>query len=342
MESRTAIEEKTDVDAKVDSANRVVDPQERSARIAVLGFPVFILLGAVIAMFVPQWFQPLTPAITPLLGFIMLTMGLTLTLPDFALIAKRPVVVLIGVIAQFGIMSFAAWLVGTLLGLDPALKFGLLMLGSVPGGTTSNVVTYLAKGDVALSVTLTSCSTLLSPIVTPLLMLLYADKELQLDGVGLALGLVQTVLIPVIAGLVLRAVFNRYVERLLPAMPWLSVFAIGVVVFTTVANSAETLKTAGLLILFAVIVHNVIGYILGWLIGRAFGYHSAVNRAIAIEVGTQSAALSSKMSVQFYGVDSIVSAQAGLPGAVAAVWHNIAGALFAFIVRRIDARRAQA
>lgn len=324
---------------KLHNSKQPIDPQERSARIAVLAFPVFILAGAVLAMFIPQWFQPLTPAITPLLGFIMLTMGLTLTLPDFALIAKRPAVVLLGVLAQFGIMPLAAWLVGTLLDLDPALKFGLLMLGSVPGGTTSNVVTYLAKGDVALSVTLTSCSTILSPILTPLIMLFYADKTLQLDGAGLALGLVQTVLIPVIAGLVLRALFNRYVEKILPVMPWLSVFAIGVVVFTTVANSADTLKSAGMLILLAVILHNAIGYALGWLVGRIFGYSPAVNRAIAIEVGTQSAALSSKMSVQFYGADPIASAQAGLPGAVAAVWHNIAGALFAFMVRRFDARR---
>ena len=317
--------------------HKKLDPQERSAQIAVWAFPAFILAGGIIAMFFPEPFKPLNAAITPLLGFIMLTMGLTLTVPDFALIIKRPLPILVGVLAQFGIMPAAAWLVGTALGLDPALKFGLLMLGSVPGGTTSNVVAYLAKGDVALSVTVTSCSTLLSPFVTPLLMLLYADTSVPLDGVGMAISLVETVLIPVLAGLVLRTCLDRFIEKFLPALPWLAVLAIGIVVFSTVAINSDTLKTVAWLILVAVIAHNAIGYVLGYLVGKACGYSVAASRSISIEVATQSAALASKMGPQFFGGNPA----AALPGAVAAVWHNVAGAIFAFLMRRVDAAQAK-
>ena len=306
--------------------------EERSARIAVFAFPAFILLGAIVALFAPAPFLPLAEHISVMIAIIMLCMGLTLTLPDFTLVIRRPLPIIIGVIAQFVIMPLGAVFVAKLLGLNPMLAIGLLMLGSVPGGTTSNVVSYLARGDVALSVTMTSVSTLLSPLVTPIIMLLLAGEETPVNGSSMAWTLVQTVLLPVIAGLIVRVVFDRFVTLILPILPWLSIVAIGGVVFPAVAKSSETLLSVGLLVVVAVILHNLIGYALGYLASKMFGFSIPVARTTAIEVATQSAGLASGMSGKYW------SAEAAIPGAVAAVWHNISGALFAFLMRRIDAK----
>ncbi|WP_409338851.1 bile acid:sodium symporter family protein [Corynebacterium xerosis] len=310
--------------------------EERSAAIAVVAFPAFILIGAIIAFFVPEPFVPIGDYITYALMVIMFCMGLTLTIPDLKLVARRPWPIAIGVIAQFVIMPLAAVAVSKMLGLNPMLAIGLLMLGSVPGGTASNVVAYLAKGDVALSVAMTSVSTLLSPIVTPIIMLLLAGQETPVDGGGIAWTLAQTVLIPVVGGLIIRVAFDKFVDKLLPILPWLSILGIGAVVFPAVAKSAETLKTVGLLVIGAVILHNLFGYIFGYLAARVFKLPPEACRTTAIEVATQSAGLASGMSGKFF------SAEAAIPGAVAAVWHNIAGAIFAAVARKSAERTARA
>ncbi|QFQ02014.1 Sodium Bile acid symporter family protein [Corynebacterium urogenitale] len=310
-----------------------IDREERSARIAVIAFPLFILIGAAIAFFNPEPFKPLSEHITVMIAIIMLCMGLTLTLPDFTLVIRRPLPIIVGVIAQFVIMPLGAVAVAKLLGLNPMLAIGLLMLGSVPGGTTSNVVAYLSRGDVALSVTMTSVSTVFSPIVTPIIMLLLAGEETPVDGKSMAWSLVQTVLLPVVGGLIIRVIFDRFVTLLLPVLPWLSVVAIGGVVFPAVANSSESLKQVGLLVIAAVILHNLIGYVLGYIAAKVFKFSIPVARTTSIEVATQSAGLASGMSSKLW------SPEAAIPGAVAAVWHNISGALFAFLMRRIDANK---
>ncbi|WP_425488596.1 bile acid:sodium symporter family protein [Corynebacterium anserum] len=307
--------------------------EERSAHIAVFTFPLFILIGAVIAFLKPDPFAPLSEYISMMISIIMLCMGLTLTLPDFSLVIRRPLPIIIGVLAQFIIMPVGAVAVAKLLGLNPMLAIGLLMLGSVPGGTTSNVVAYLSRGDVALSVTMTSVSTILSPLVTPIIMLTLAGEETPVNGATMAWSLVQTVLLPVIGGLIIRVVFDRLVTALLPILPWLSVLAIGGVVFPAVAKSSESLKHVGLIVILAVILHNLIGYVLGYLSAKLFKFSVPVARTTSIEVATQSAGLASGMSGKLW------SPEAAIPGAVAAVWHNISGALFAFIVRRIDAAK---
>lgn len=312
---------------------QTTDKEERSARIAVIAFPLFILLGAALAFFNPEPFKPLSEYITVMIAIIMLCMGLTLTLPDFSLVIRRPLPIIVGVVAQFVIMPLGAVFVAKLLGLNPMLAIGLLMLGSVPGGTTSNVVAYLSRGDVALSVTMTSISTILSPLVTPIIMLMLAGEETPVDGAAMAWSLVQTVLLPVIGGLIIRVIFDRFVTMLLPILPWLSVIAIGGVVFPAVANSSESLKHVGMVVILAVILHNLIGYILGYISAKVFKFSVPVARTTSIEVATQSAGLASGMSGKLW------SPEAAIPGAVAAVWHNISGALFAFIMRRIDAKK---
>ncbi|SES28338.1 bile acid:sodium symporter family protein [Corynebacterium cystitidis] len=303
--------------------------EDRSAAIAVTGFPLFILAGAILAYFVPAPFLPLADYITYFLMIIMFAMGLTLTIPDFKEIARRPWPVLIGVVAQFIIMPLTAVAVARLLGLNEMLTLGLLMLGSVPGGTSSNVIAYLAKGDVALSVAMTSVSTLVSPIMTPLIMLWLAGQQTEVDAMGMAWSLAQTVLLPVIGGLIIRYFFDSFVEKITPALPWVSIVGIGGVVFPTVAANVERLAQVGLIVFVAVLLHNVFGYVLGWVTGKVGRFRDPQVRTLSTEIGTQSAGLASGMSAKFF------SPEAALPGAVAAVLHNITGAIFAAIMRRI-------
>ncbi|WP_018297412.1 bile acid:sodium symporter family protein [Corynebacterium lubricantis] len=309
------------------------EKEDRSAALAVTAFPLFILAGTVIAFFFPDPFLPLGDYITLFLMIIMFGMGLTLTIPDFKVIAKRPLPVLIGVVAQFVIMPLLAVAVARLLNLSPELSIGLLMLGSVPGGTSSNVIAYLAKGDVALSVAMTSVSTLVSPIMTPLLMLWLAGERTDVDAQGMAITLAQTVLLPVIGGLVIRYFFDSFVAKISPLLPWISILGIGGVVFPTVAGNVERLAQVGMIVFVAVLLHNVCGYILGYFTGRLFKMPEAQSRTMAIEIGTQSAGLASGMSLKFF------SPEAALPGAVAAVLHNITGAVYAAVMRRIPVDR---
>lgn len=307
---------------------RAKKKEDRSAAIAVTAFPAFILIGTALAWLFPQPFVPAAVYITQFLMIIMFGMGLTLTIPDFQEIVRRPLPILVGVVAQFVIMPLVAIGVAKLLGLSPVLAVGLLMLGSVPGGTSSNVITYLAKGDVALSVAMTSVSTLLSPIITPMLMLVLAGAQTNIDAGGMALTLVQTVLLPVIGGLVLRYFLNSWIGLIAPVLPWISILGIGGVVFPTVAKNVDSLASIGFIVFIAVLLHNVAGYVLGYFTGKALGMPQSYRRTLAVEIGTQSAGLASGMGAKFF------APEAALPGACAAVLHNVTGAIFAAFARR--------
>lgn len=309
------------------------EQSKAAATFEVLAFPAFILAGSALAFYFPSPFLPLTGYITYCLMIIMFGMGLTLTIPDFKQVLKRPLAIFFGVIAQFVIMPLLAIAVAKVLGLNPALAVGLLMLGSVPGGTSSNVIAYLSRCDVALSVAMTSISTLVSPIMTPFLMLMLADAHTEVDGWGMAWSLCQTVLLPVIGGLFIRFVADSFINKILPVLPWVSILGIGGVVFGAVAKNAEALAKIGLIVFVAVIVHNVLGYALGYLAGQFVGMPTSAKRTVAVEVGTQSAGLSSGMAAKFF------TPEAALPGAVAAVVHNITGAIYVAICRRLDEKK---
>lgn len=302
------------------------------ALISVLAFPAFILIGAGVAFAAPEPFLPLGNYITYFLMIIMFSMGLTLTVADFKAILKAPWPVLLGALLQFSIMPLGALLVARLLGLNEMLTLGLLMLGSVPAGTSSNVVTFLARGNVALSVSLTSVSTLLSPIITPILMLMLAGAQTDVDAWGMAWTLLQTVLLPVVGGLLIRTFFEQAVDKIAPILPVMSILGIGGVVFPAVATNREAIATSGLIVVAAVVLHNVLGYVVGYLASKAFKFPEATNRTLAIEVGTQSAGLAAGMSGRFF------APEAALPGAIAAVVHNITGAIYAAVMRNTPIR----
>lgn len=308
---------------------------DRSAYAAVLIFPVLVLAGGLVGFLAPGPVSGLSGWITPLLGLVMFGMGLTLRPVDFGLVARRPVPVLLGVAAQYVLMPLIALLVVLLLRLPPELAAGVILVGCAPGGTASNVVAYLARGDVALSVAMTSISTLLAPVLTPLLTLWLAGQYLPVDGAAMAWSITKIVLLPVVAGLAVRLIAPRTVERVLGVLPWVSVAAISVIVAIVVAASADQIVEAGLLVLAAVALHNVLGLAVGYLVGVLTRQPDAVRRTTAVEVGMQNSGLAAGLAAQY------MNPLAALPGAVFSVWHNLSGALFALACRRADARRTR-
>lgn len=304
---------------------------ERNARIAVTIFPLLVIAGGVIGFFGSDSISALGPTIPWGLGVIMFFMGVTLTLPDFTRIAKRPWVVLLGTGSQFIVMPLAGWLIAQMLGLPPALAIGVILVGCAPGGTASNVVTYLAKGDVALSVSVTTVSTLLAPLLTPILTLWLAGSYMDVSAGSMMVSIVQTVLLPVIGGVVVRALFSRLIDVLGPILPWLSTIAIAYVVAVVVAGSAGSLLQAGALVFVAVVLHNGIGLLLGYLAARVAGLDTAARRALSFEVGLQNSGLASSLAQTHFPAEPT----AALPGAVFSVWHNVSGAILAaFFARR--------
>lgn len=301
---------------------------DRSARVAVTVFPLLVLAAAGLGFALPDVTAPLVAQVNLLLGVIMFGMGLTLTLPDFALVARRPLPVLLGVLAQFAVMPLIGLGVSLLLGLPAELAAGVILVGCAPGGTSSNVICYLAKADTALSVTMTTISTLLAPLLTPLLTLWLAGQYLPVDGGAMALSILQVVLLPVLGGLVVRLLLGRFVARILPALPWVSVLAICLVVAAVVGNSADQVLAAGLTVLAAVVLHNALGY----GVARALKQPVRSARTVSIEVGMQNSGLAAGLAAQYF------SPAAALPGAVFSIWHNLSGAVLAAIYRRQDRR----
>lgn len=316
--------------------NKPTDPAaerrtERNARIAVTVFPLLVIGGGLIGFFGSDPISALGPTIPWGLGVIMFFMGVTLTLPDFTRIAKRPWVVLLGTGSQFIVMPLAGWLIAQMLSLPPALAIGVILVGCAPGGTASNVVTYLAKGDVALSVSITTVSTLLAPLLTPVLTLWLAGSYMDVSAGSMMVSIVQTVLLPVIGGVIVRALFSRIIDLLGPILPWLSTVAIAYVVAVVVAGSAGSLLQAGALVLVAVILHNGVGLALGYLAARVAGLDAPARRALSFEVGLQNSGLASSLAQTHFPAEPT----AALPGAVFSVWHNVSGAILAaFFARR--------
>lgn len=313
-------------------ADTTTRADERSGYVAVLVFPILIIIGGLVGYVAADTVTRAAPAVNPLLGVVMFTMGLTLRPVDFRLVVTRPLPVLLGVLAQYGVMPLVAVVVTVTLGLPAEIAAGVILVGCAPGGTASNVVSYLARGDVALSVTMTSISTILAPLLTPLLTLWLAGRYMPVDGAGMAQTIVAIVLLPVIGGLVVRLLLSRIAEALLPVLPWLSVLTISVIVAIVVAGSADSILSAGPLVLVAVVIHNVVGMALGFGAAAAFRMPVPVRRTVGIEVGMQNSGLAAGLAAQY--MDPL----SALPGAVFSVWHNVSGALFAALCRARDRR----
>jgi BASS family bile acid:Na+ symporter len=263
------------------------------------------------------------PAIQPLLGLVMLGMGMTLAPADFRRVAERPAAVAIGVALQFAIMPLAGFALARALGLPPALAAGVVLVGACPGGTASNVVAWLARGDVALSVTLTTASTLLSPLATPALTALYAGTRVPVPAGAMLRDIAAIVVVPVAAGVALRALAGARLDRLARILPAFSVAAIVTIVAIVVAMNRGRLVEAAAPAALAVVLHNALGLALGWGAARALGRPEQEARTIAIEVGMQNSGLAAALAAAHF------PPAAALPGALFSVWHNLSGAALA-------------
>jgi len=313
----------------------------RVAELVGQWFAVLVLLGGVAGLLAPTALAPIAGQVPLLLGIIMFGMGLTLRGSDFGLVLRRPWAVLLGVVCQYTIMPLLAWGIGHLLGLEGAALVGMILVGSAPGGTASNVIVYLAKGDTALSVTLTAVSTLLAPLLTPAIVLWLAGTELDVTYGSLMTSIAQVVLFPVLAGLLVRTFAGRLVERyMLPYLPLVSVAGIVVVVAGIVAANADAVLSTGLLLALAVILHNGLGLALGYGAARLGRLGEGSSRAVSVEVGMQNSGLAASLATQHF------TPEAALPAALFSVWHNVSGSVLAsFWARRpvaTDDRRANA
>ncbi|APC36280.1 MULTISPECIES: bile acid:sodium symporter family protein [Nocardiopsis] len=286
-------------------------------------FALLVLAGGIAGLAAPGQAALLAPYISLLLGVIMFGMGLTMRPVDFAIVARHPKAVVLGVLAQYTVMPLLGWGIAHLLNLPPLLVVGMILVGSSPGGTASNVIVYLARGDVALSVAMTSISTLLAPVLTPLLVLALAGSTLPVAAGDLFVSILQVVLVPVLAGLLLRMAARRFVERVLPVLPLVSVLGIVVVVAAVVGANADAVLSSGLLVALAVVLHNSLGLTLGYLLGVVTKLPETARRAVSVEVGMQNSGLAAALATAHF------APLAALPGALFSVWHNISGALVA-------------
>ncbi|MGV6808467.1 MAG: bile acid:sodium symporter family protein [bacterium] len=286
-------------------------------------FPLWAILLSAIAYVYPTPFTALKTGIIPLLSLIMFGMGLSLTLADFQRVFQRPRLIVLGVALQFILMPFYAWLIAYGLGLSSLLLAGMVLVGTSPGGTASNVIAYLAKADVALSITLTSLSTLLAVILTPYLTLFYVDASVPLHASTMLFSILKIVFLPVALGLFINTFFATRMTAIKAFFPLLSVLAIVLIIAIIVALNHERLADVGMVVLLAVILHNVSGLITGYGITRLLGYDSQSARTVSIEVGMQNSGLAVALASQYLG------AMAALPAAIFSIWHNISGSLIA-------------
>ena len=306
---------------------------------------LFIIGIAVFTFFLPDtffWVRGTTQ--TVILGIIMLTMGLTLTTDDFKILARRPLDIFVGACAQFIIMPGVAYLLVHVWHLDPALALGILLVGCCPGGVSSNIMSYLCHGDVAFSVGMTCASTLLAPVITPLLMQITAGEIIHIDAVGMFLNILIVTILPVAVGCTLNYLYSRrpsfpVIQSL---MPGISVSCLAMIVGGVISTVHDDLVARGFMLFmwtFAVVFcHNTLGYLLGWLSGRLAGFGTAKKRTISIEVGMQNAGLATVLASNFFAAQPL----AVLPCAISCAWHSISGTILAGIYLKCDHRHGRA
>lgn len=285
-----------------------------------------VLLLVVMALLMPAPFAAIDLwVINPMLGLIMFGMGMTLSPQDFRIVFSRPKDVIIGCTAQFTVMPLLAWVLSWLFDLPPELALGVILVGCCPGGTASNVITYLAKGDLALSVGMTATSTVLAPLMTPLLTWLMAGKFVDVDTVAMLMSIVYVVIGPVAAGFLIQRYMPRFTRWAVAYLPAFSSLMIALLVAIIVGHNAGQLLKGGMVVVLVVILHNIGGFTLGYVLGRLLGLSDDKRKAISIEVGMQNSGLASSLATIHFAAYPM----AVVPGAIFSVWHNVCGAFVA-------------
>ncbi len=299
---------------------------------AANAFPLWIGLAAVLAWFQPDWFAWFRGGwVVGALGVAMLGMGLTLTWEDLFRAVRMPGQVVLGFLLQYTVMPFLGWVAARWMDLPPALAAGVVLVGCCPGGTASNVVSYLARADVPLSVLMTAASTLAAAVMTPWLTAWLAGRYVEVDGWGLAFSTLQVVVLPVLAGVVLRNRAGKATERMLVWSPLLAVAAIAMIVAAILAQNAPGLREAGGRLVAAVLLLHAGGFALGWGLSRLARQNEKTARTISIEVGMQNSGLGVVLAQRHFP-DPL----SALPAAISSVVHSLIGSLLAGLWRWRD------
>ncbi|MGD2161012.1 MAG: bile acid:sodium symporter family protein [Gammaproteobacteria bacterium] len=286
-------------------------------------FPLWAVMASALAWLQPHIFNSYSTWIVPLLSIVMFGMGLTLHLSDFGYVLQMPRLVFAGITLQYTIMPLTAVALSSIMGLDPLLTAGMILVGTCPGGTASNVICYLARGNVALSITLTAASTLLAVLLTPALTYQLVSASIEVPAWDMVLGIFYMVIIPVSAGVLLNHIAGRKLKPFSEAFPLLSVIAIVFIIAISVSLNADNFQQIGVMVVIAVILHNIAGLFLGYLTSRLLGYSPTECRTLAIEVGMQNSGLAVALAMKYF------SAAAALPGALFSIWHNLSGSILA-------------
>ena len=290
---------------------------------------VIVLVVAAVSLFFPKSVSFIkTTYVNYLLMTAMFCMGITLKVEDFKVLFTRPKDIAIGTIAQFTIMPLLAFLLSLAFRLPPELAIGVILVGTCPGGISSNVITYLAKGDVPLSVGMTSVSTILAPLATPLLTLLYAGEKIDVNAVSMFISILQVVILPIVLGFIINKFFHKFVEHFKDVLPLISVVAVVAIVAAVVSANSQRLMQVGHLVVIVIIIHNTLGYMLGYFLGKVCKFNNAKCKTISIEVGMQNAGLASSLASTHFAYMAL----AAVPGAIGSVWHCISGSIVANIM----------
>lgn len=293
-------------------------------------FPVWVLIFSAYALIFPEPLVEMKSSIVPLLMAVMLGMGMTLRWQDFAEVLQRKSAVMLGVGIQFVVMPLAALGLSNVLNLSQELTIGLMLVGATAGGTASNVMTYLVKGNVALSVSMTLVSTLCAIVLLPFLTWFYLDETVAVPAWEMVLSLIQLILIPISVGVLLNHFFAKPLQLIQPVLPVFSMFAIIFIIAIVVALNHLQLQSIVWVLALAVVVHNAIGLISGYGISKLVGFDERTARTVAIEVGMQNSGLSVALALKYF------TAMSALPGAMFSVWHNVSGSVLAAYWQRKD------
>ena len=287
---------------------------------------VVVLVIALAALLIPQtglWIS--LSWINWLLMIIMFGMGLTLRLEDFKLIFSRPKDVVIGCLAQFTIMPVIAFVLCKVFNLDPALTVGVVLVGTCPGGTSSNVITFLSRGDVALSVSMTSVNTILAPVLTPTITYLLLSKTIHVDIISMFISIMVVIIIPICLGFLINKFFGKFTKKAVKSLPFISVIGICMIVASVVSHNSSKILTTSFVVFIVVFLHNILGYILGFWLGKALKLNLSKTKALSIEIGMQNSGLATSLANTSFSS----LAMATVPGAIFSIWHNISGAILA-------------
>ena len=291
---------------------------------------ILIILFYIIAFFKPNGFSWATNYTAIFLGVAMFGMGLTIKTQDFKVVFTRPKELALGFVLQYTIMPLSAYVLAKVFQLPTDLALGVILVGCCPGGTASNVITYIAKGDVALSVGMTIVSTILAPFCTPILVYVLAGSWVEVSIYAMMISAVKVVLIPVLAGILLYRLFPKQIDSIRDVLPLVSIVSIVMIISGIVGANAEKIMTCGALTLVVVMIHNGIGLLAGTAVGKMAHLDKPKTTAVAIEVGMQNSGLAISMATANFATNPLAT----LPGAIFSVWHNISGTIYANLCNR--------